>query len=122
MINTKQHNPTILPLDLKGMMALLQPSVSEYALLTSHVESELDYSVITVNLNQCDVETLSIDISPTGIAIHAMATVQFLNNNQPIHIQRPVETHIDLPAGVDVSQIRSQLTDTELTLHIPYSH
>ena len=121
MINTKNDTPSILPLDLKGMMTLLQPSVNEYALLTSTIESELDFSVISINLNQCDVDTLTIDIAPTSIAIRAMASVQFLNNSQPIQMQRAVEKHIDLPAGVDVSLIRSQLTDTQLILHIPYT-
>lgn len=118
---TKKHDPTILPLDLTSIIGLLESNGGEFAPLhATIVQPTPETTEVHVNTQQCEPDSIVIDVSLKGIAISADASFRFqTNDHEGIQLKRPVSTIIPLAPGVDVSNIRSQINDDNLTLTIP---
>jgi hypothetical protein len=119
---TKQQDSTILPLDLTSIIGLLEPNGGEFSPLhTTIVQPTPETTEVHINIQQCDSDSIAIDVSPQNIAISADASIRFQTNtnHEGVHLKRPVSTTIPLAPGVDVSNIRSQITDDTLVLTIP---
>ncbi len=118
---TKQHDSTILPLDLTSIIGLLESNGGEFAPLhATLVQPTPETTQIHVNIQQCEPDSITIDVSPQSIAISADASFRFqTNEHEGVQLKRPVSTTIPLAPGVDVSNIRSQINDDTLILTIP---
>ena len=118
---TKQHDSTILPLDLTSIIGLLESNGGEFAPLhATLVQPTPETTQIHVNIQQCEPDSIAIDVSPQSIAISADASFRFqTNEHEGVQLKRPVSTTIPLAPGVDVSNIRSQINDDTLILTIP---
>jgi len=123
MINTINKD-AILPLDLSSIRQLLDAPVAEFSLLNATIsQTTADFVEIDINIAQCDSDSIEITTLANKLIISATANVQFMDRSQPFpcNLVRQCEKAIELPAGVDTSQIRSQINDTNMVLHIPFS-
>ena len=122
MINT-MNKDAILPLDLASIRQLLDAPVAEFSPLNANIsQTTAEYVEIEINTAQCDSDSIQITTHANQLIISATANVQFLNTSQsvPFYLTRQCEKRIDLPAGVDTTQIRSQINDSNMVLHIPF--
>lgn len=118
---TKHHDTTILPLDLTSIIGLLESNGGEFAPLhATLVQPTPETTEVHVNIQQCEPDSIAIDVSPQSIVISADASFRFqTKDREGVQLKRPVSTTIPLAPGVDVSNIRSQITDDTLILTIP---
>ena len=123
MINTINKD-AIVPLDLNSIRQLLDAPVAEFSPLNATIcQTTADFVEININIAQCDSDSINISTQHNQLIITALANVQFLDTSQssPFYLTRQCQKTIDLPAGVDTTQIRSQLNDANMVVHIPFS-
>lgn len=118
---TKQHDPTILPLDLTSIIGLLESNGGEFSPLHATVmQPTPETTEVHINIQQCESDSIAIDVSPQSIAISADASFRFqTSDHEGVQLKRHVSTTIPMAPGVDVSNIRSQINDDTLILTIP---
>ncbi|RAP23108.1 hypothetical protein DID73_02430 [Candidatus Marinamargulisbacteria bacterium SCGC AG-343-K17] len=121
-MTTQQQDRTILPLDMTSIIGLLQPTGGGFAPLHYDItQPSPETTEIHVNIQQCNPESIAINVTPHSVSISADASFTFQESQEKdgIDLKRHVDTHIPMAPGVDVSGIRSQLTDDTLILTIP---
>ena len=120
--NTEQ---TILPLDLNSMMNLLNDHHCEFNLLAVAIDRSSPLCVkINVNIQHFDPDSIKINICTDALVIEAIASVQFLNNQSDpgsLRLTRQCDKKIDLAPGLDLKNIRSNIDDDTLVIHIPFA-
>ncbi|MEK9727683.1 MAG: Hsp20/alpha crystallin family protein [Candidatus Margulisiibacteriota bacterium] len=122
MIETRQPT-TIIPLDLNSMMQLLAEPQREDTPLSYRIEPATTSGVIIdINVSQCDIDAIVIDLKEHQLSISAPVSVHFLDNpkTKPLRLVRESMQCIPLPPGIDLTNIRSQLDENRLILTLPF--
>ncbi|MGA0241927.1 MAG: hypothetical protein ACO3K7_02875 [Candidatus Marinamargulisbacteria bacterium] len=114
----------IVPLDLTSMMQLLSTSSPDYAPLSYHIDSsDLDSVTVQVNTQLCDSNSMQIQVEDNQLILFANVDLQFLSTDgsaSVVGLKRRCSQHIDLPIGVDLGNIRSQVNDDNVSIYIPF--
>jgi HSP20 family molecular chaperone IbpA len=115
-----QQQPVILPLSFDNLNDLISLNTDRYRPLAYRIEKKnTSQVVISVDIGQCDPDSIRVDVSSVGIHIHAKATV-IVEMASRMVLSRNVSQTIPLAPGVDTSRIRSDITDTDMQIIIPF--
>ncbi len=125
-MTTQEQDRTILPLNLKSIIQLLNTSGGEYAPLQyTMVQPSPGETEIHIDIQQCDPDSIQVDINETRIAVNAKATFQFqpsTNSSDSITLERDTQTQIPLAPGIALQDIHSTITSDTIIIHIPLHH
>ena len=122
MITTKSTD-AILPLDLSSIAQLLHAPEGEFTPLAYDItEHTTDHVTISINITQCDPDSIQILPNGPNLQIKATANVQFMNSpaDTGMVLTRDCIQRIPLSPGINLSQLRSQINDDVLSIHIPF--
>ncbi len=123
-MKTEQQDRTIFPLDLTSLTSLLASDGGHFAPLRYEIQpSSTSETKIHVDIQQCDPDSIDIDISTHALVVRANASFQFSQSNSisdQILLNRDVETSIPLAPGIRANDIHSTLSDQNLIITIPH--
>ena len=118
MMNTQEQNQ-IIPMDLSEIISIITSSGGEFSPLSFFItQPSTDTTKIHVNIQACDPDSISVDVSNDKISINANVILE-IKTNHLVTLSRSVATHIPLAPGVNPSKIHALIKDNTLTFTIP---
>tara|TARA_Y100000590_G_C15393510_1_gene891006 strand:+ start:433 stop:810 length:378 start_codon:yes stop_codon:yes gene_type:complete len=121
---TKEQERSILPLDMTSIIGLIESSGGTYAPLNYDVvQPSPDLTEIHLDIQQCDPDSIAIEVTPSHIHVTADVSFNFqqsFNTDDHIQLKRRISTSIPLAPGVHAGHITSEITDGIYIIRIPH--